>query len=47
MVNIIWGIFIIIGIIYSLFTGNISDINNEILSCGNTALDLILNIMPL
>ena len=47
MVNIIWGIFIIIGIIYSIFNSNISDINNEILSSGSTALNLILDIMPL
>ena len=47
MVNIIWGLFIIIGIVYSLFNGNISIINNEIIESGNSALKLILDIMPL
>lgn len=47
MVNIIWGIFIVIGIIYSLITGNIDLINKEILESGNSAINLILDIMPL
>lgn len=47
MVNIIWGIFIIIGVVYSLFTGNIELINNEIIESGNSAIGLILDIMPL
>ena len=47
MVNIIWGIFIIIGVLYSLFTGNIELINNEIIESGNSAIGLILDIMPL
>ena len=47
MVNIIWGSFIIIGIGYSFFTGNIETINNEIISCGSTALELIFDMVPL
>lgn len=47
MVNYIWGIFIIIGIIYSFFTGNINVINNEIISSGNDTINLILNLLPL
>lgn len=47
MVNIIWGIFIIIGILYSFFTGNIGNINYEILESGNSAIDLVMSIMPL
>jgi len=47
MVNIIWGLFIIIGIVYSFFTGNIETINNEIISLGSTALELILDMVPL
>lgn len=47
MINIIWGIFIIVGITYGLISGNISVINDEIISVGNTCLDLILNIIPL
>lgn len=47
MVNLLWGIFIIIGITYSIITGNIGEINNEILLSGSKSLDLILDIMPL
>lgn len=47
MVNIIWGIFIVVGIIYSVITGNIGDINDEIINAGKTSLDLVMNIMPL
>ena len=31
MINIIWGIFIIVGITYGLISGNISVINDEII----------------
>lgn len=47
MVNIIWGAFIVVGIIYSLITGNIDLINKEILESGSSAINLILDIMPL
>ncbi|MDD2238993.1 MAG: nucleoside recognition domain-containing protein [Bacilli bacterium] len=47
MVNIIWGIFIIIGISYSIITGNALVINNEIIASGKAAFDLILDMMPL
>lgn len=47
MVNIIWGAFIVVGIIYSLITGNVDLINKEILESGNSAINLILDIMPL
>ena len=47
MVNVIWGIFIIIGILYSFLTGNIELVNKEILESGASAINLILDIMPL
>lgn len=47
MVNIIWGSFIIIGIVYGLITGNIVAINNEIIESGNTAFNLIKDMTPL
>lgn len=47
MVNYIWGFLIILGIIYSLCTGNIDVINNSILTNVNEALDLILNLLPI
>lgn len=46
MINKLWAFFIIIGIIYSLFTGNIQSINNEILECTKTSLDLVIKIFP-
>lgn len=47
MVKIIWALFIIIGIIYSLISGNFNVINNEILVSGKSALDLLLGMLPL
>lgn len=47
MINIIWGSFIIIGIVYSIFTGRIEAINNEIIMSGSTSLDLFFSMFPL
>ena len=47
MMNKIWGVFIIIGVVYSFFTGNISVINSEILSCGETVLNMVLKLFPI
>lgn len=47
MVNIIWGIFIIVGIVYSIITGNAMSINNEIIESGTAAFDLIMDMTPL
>lgn len=44
MVNKIWGFFIISGILYSLFTGNIETINKEILESATASFDLIIKI---
>lgn len=46
MVNKIWGFFIIIGIIFCLFTDNVDVINNEILNSCKTALDMTFKIFP-
>ena len=47
MINYVWGFLILLGIIYYIFTGDISGLNNELLSSSNKALDLILTIMPI
>ena len=47
MVNILWGSFILIGIIFSFFNGRIDIINNEIISSSKTALNLMMEILPL
>lgn len=44
MVNIIWCFLIIISIIYSIFTGNISSINDEIILSGKSAFNLIITM---
>ena len=46
MVNKIWGYFIIIGILFSLLTGNALKINETILNSAKTSLDLMLQIFP-
>jgi len=46
MINKIWGFFIVVGIIFSLVTGNINTINKEILECTNIAFDMIVKMFP-
>lgn len=46
MLNIIWGIFIVLGIIYAIATNNINFINETILSSGKNTLDMVLQIFP-
>ena len=46
MVNKIWGFFIIVGIIFCLFTDNVDVVNNEILNSCKTALDMTFKIFP-
>ena len=45
MVNIIWFLLIVISIIYSLLTGNISSINDEIILSGKSAFNLIITML--
>lgn len=45
MVNIIWCFLIVISIIYSLLTGNISSINDEIILSGKSAFSLIITML--
>ena len=47
MINGIWGFFIIIGIVYSLLTGKIDIINQEIIDCGSTSFNLFLAMFPM
>lgn len=47
MVNAIWGVFIIIGIIFSFLTGKIDIINDQIINCGKDALNLMLEMIPM
>lgn len=46
MINYIFAFFFIIGIIYSLITGNLN-ISNEMLTASHTGIELIINIIPI
>ncbi|MBR7041893.1 MAG: spore maturation protein [Bacilli bacterium] len=46
MINYIFAFFFIIGIIYSLITGNF-DIGNEMLNASHKGIELILSIIPI
>lgn len=47
MINYIWGSFLIIGVVYSFINGTILDINNELLTSGANAIDMVLKLIPL
>lgn len=46
MINIIWFLFIVLGILYSFFSGNVSYVNNEIINSAKISLDIFLGIFP-
>lgn len=47
MMNKIWGVFIIIGILFSLVTGKIEVINNEIINAPGEIFSVFLSMLPL
>lgn len=47
MINYIWAVFIIIGIIFGVFTGNSQIINNTLINSGTNAIELIFKLIPL
>ena len=47
MVNIIWGVMIIIGVIFGIASGNKDVINNEILKSSKEGLNIVMEILPL
>ena len=46
MINKIWSFFIIIGIVYSLFTGNINLISDEIIKSAEQSFNMVIKIFP-
>ncbi|MFI3307254.1 MAG: nucleoside recognition domain-containing protein [Mycoplasmatota bacterium] len=46
MINKVWSFFIISGILFSLLSGNINEINETILFSSKNTLDLIFQIFP-
>lgn len=47
MVNVIWGCFIVIGVCFSFFTGQMESLNNQMLEGAGAGINLILEMMPL
>ena len=47
MITYIFGTFLIIGILYSILVGNISIINQTLISSGEIAIDIAIKMIPL
>lgn len=47
MMNKIWAAFIVVGILYGIITGKVDLINQEVISSGQSTLDLFLMSAPL
>lgn len=47
MLNIIWGVFIVLGIIYSVLTNNVDIISETVLTSGKNTLDMVLQMFPI
>ncbi len=47
MVNKIWGTFIVVGLLYGFVTGQTEIMNQEIISCGTTSLELFISMFPM
>jgi spore maturation protein A len=47
MINKIWFSFIAIGVIYGFISGNIENVNKEIISSAKKALEMFFNIFPI
>ena len=47
MVTIIWAVLIIIGIVFSLCTGNVINLNNTILTSSTDGLKMMLDLLPI
>lgn len=46
MVSLIWGALILIGIVFSFASGNLSLVNDEVLKSSAQALEMFLNMFP-
>ncbi len=46
MVSLIWGILILVGIIFSLIVGNIGLVNDEVLASSAQSLEMFLSMFP-
>lgn len=46
MINYIWGIFIVLGVIISIIKGD-SNLTNNLITSGTKGIDMIINLVPL
>ena len=46
MINYLWAVFLMVGILYSVITGN-NDVTNTLFTSGKKAIDMIINLVPL
>ena len=46
MINKIWGIFIIVGILFTIATGNLEALNDTILTSSKSGVNIILELIP-
>ena len=46
MVNVIWMVLIILGIVYSFFTNNLDKLNTTIIDSTKVSLDMLFKIFP-
>ena len=47
MINYIFGVFLIFGIVYSFLSGKTDLVNQALISSGSDAIDMIIKIVPL
>lgn len=47
MVSYIWGIFIVIGVLYSFFTGQFDALNQQFFQSATDGIDLLMEMLPL
>lgn len=46
MINYIWGVFILLGVIISIIKGN-NNLTNNLITSGTKGIDIIINLVPL
>ena len=46
MINKVWFYFIFVGIVYGIFSGNIGNVNEEIITSAKKSLDIFISIFP-
>ena len=47
MINKIWGFFIIVGIIFMLIFGRVTELNDTILTSATSGVNMILDLLPI